>query len=60
MKNYISMAELIIIFLFNSRVERSLKILQEIVCILIGFSVLKVDAFRAEFSIIGIGSERKK
>lgn len=59
MKNYISMAELIIIFLFNSRVERSLKILQEIVCILIGFSVLKVD-FRVEFSIIGIGSERKK
>lgn len=54
------MAELITIFLFNSRVERSLKILQEIVCILIDFSVLKVDAFWVEFSIIGIGSERKK
>lgn len=31
-----------------------------IVCILIGFSVLEIDAFRVEFSIIGIGSERKK
>lgn len=53
------MVELIIIFLFNSRIERGSRILQGIVCILIGSFIL--DAFRVigfEFWIIG--SEENK
>lgn len=50
------MVELIIIFLFNSRIEQDSRILQGIVCILIGSFIL--DAFRVEFWIIG--SEENK
>lgn len=66
MGNYTLMAGLIVIFfffLFNSRMELegSCKGGGEwIVCILIDFSVLEIDAFRVEFSIIEIGSVRKK